>query len=492
MNHYHLDIGYLKFKVGYSSLIAFCLSLSSFSQEDTAIVRTYGGPYFEEGRQIIESMNGGYAVIGTTGSDQTNNTNFYLLRLDEALNCLWSKSLGGSEVEWGYSLVEDAGGNFLLCGYTNSYGAGAYDVLVYKVDAEGEVIWQQTYGGMDWDFGYKIIAHPDGGYLICGKTYSMGNGGSDGYLLHIDTEGNLISEWSYGGEGDDEFVDVGVGVAAIYLCGKWRTNGVDFGWFVTLSQDYVLDFNRILYEIPNSVVNDFVILPQSILLVGSYSNEENENNGYHLEIDLSLTIETLTIHPIGTSTNAVANSPTNFFTVGNSNLFGLGGLAGVIYRYDSFFNWQNGAAFGETLDEVLECIIVGMNEQVVVLGSSNSYSPQQNSDVYLVYFQNPEIVGEYFLDVDHENCITTYINNPISRPQIIINSKEQTISANWNGGNLNVQIFNLYGGLIFEVNDYLSGTIQSIPEMAEGIYVIHTIGELGEHSSLKFYWLEVK
>ncbi|MFM9985415.1 MAG: hypothetical protein ACKVOK_09315, partial [Flavobacteriales bacterium] len=186
--------------------MSFACALSA--QEDTAYVRTYGGPYFEEGRQIIECASGGYAVIGTTGSDVANNTNFYLLRLDANLECMWSKSLGGLEVEKGYSIVEDENQHLFLCGYTNSEGAGGYDILLIKTNSEGDEQWRKTYGGEDWDFAYKIIAHPEEGFLICGKTYSMGNGGSDGYLLHVDVEGEIISEWTYGGEGDDEFVDV--------------------------------------------------------------------------------------------------------------------------------------------------------------------------------------------------------------------------------------------------------------------------------------------
>lgn len=257
-------------------VILSCLPLGFWGQEDTAYVRTYGGPYFEEGRQIIECASGGYAVIGTTGSDVANNTNFYLLRLDASLECMWSKSLGGLEVEKGYSIVEDENENLFLCGYTNSEGAGGYDVLLKKTNSDGDELWRKTYGGEDWDFGYKIIKHPEGGFLICGKTYSMGNGGSDAYLLHVDDAGAIISEWTYGAEGDDEFVDVEIYSNVIIASGRYSNsqndnfNGViiklDLGGLIEMTY-----FN----EIYHSKIIDIVVKENKIYFCGNWVSEAN-------------------------------------------------------------------------------------------------------------------------------------------------------------------------------------------------------------------------
>ena len=145
------------------SLVVLSLALKCAAQ-DTVLVRSYGGPHFEQANDIIRCSAGGYAVVGTTGSNETGNTDIFMARFDDDLNCIWSNNYGGSDVEWGLSLVEDWSGNLLAVGYTLSSGAGSYDALVLKVDAEGDFMWQQTFGGDDWDFGKKIIAHPHGGF----------------------------------------------------------------------------------------------------------------------------------------------------------------------------------------------------------------------------------------------------------------------------------------------------------------------------------------
>jgi len=178
------------------------------AQADTLWLKEFGGSSFEQANEIIRCSQGGYAMVGTTGSNETGSTDIFITRLDEELNCIWSANFGGSNVEWGVGIVEDFSGNFLVCGYTLSMGAGSYDALVLKVNPNGNFMWQQTYGGADWDFAKKIVAHPQGGFLLCGSTYSQGNGGQDGMMLHIDGQGVLLDEWYVGLSENDGFHDV--------------------------------------------------------------------------------------------------------------------------------------------------------------------------------------------------------------------------------------------------------------------------------------------
>jgi hypothetical protein len=195
-------------KLWFLLLITFFLNNSIAGQSDTVLLKAYGGELFEEAAQIIEYSAGGYAMVGTTGSNQTGNSDVFVARFDQDLNCVWSNNFGGSNVEWGLSIVNDASGNLLVCGYTLSFGAGGYDMWVIKVNSDGQLVWQMTYGGPDWDFAKQIIAHPSGGFLICGSTYSGGNGGQDGTLLHINDEGVLLSQHYFGGAGDDGINDL--------------------------------------------------------------------------------------------------------------------------------------------------------------------------------------------------------------------------------------------------------------------------------------------
>jgi len=347
-------------------------SLGGLAQLDTAIVRTFGGPYYEEGRQIIECSDGGYAIIGTTGSDQPNNTNFYLLRLDEELNCMWNKNYGGSEVEWGYSIVEDASGNFVLCGYTNSFGAGGYDILVYKVNPEGAVIWQNTFGGSDWDFAYKMIAHPENGYLICGKTYSYGNGGSDAYLLHISEDGNLLNDWTYGGEGDDEFRDIAVkDNSSFFLVGSHFDNdeAVSYGNLKLVNQEgqQIWNFNL---SAAYSRINSLTMNNSNIYYCGSKLNSSNlispvfgviNYDGIQIfdeDFDINGDFEYTSIY----------NYENDVVICGITNAFGSGNNNGFFYRRAQDGSFVSGITIGAEKLEFLNAIV--SNDKYYLVGNA--------------------------------------------------------------------------------------------------------------------------
>jgi len=170
------------------------VNLTGVGQVDTVFLKSFGAAFYEDATEIISRADGGYTVVGTTGSNETGSTDVFVASFDEDLNCMWSRNYGSADVDWGMSIVEDLSGNFIVCGYTLSTN-GSYDMLVIKINATGDLMWQQTFGGADWDFAKKISTHPLGGYLICGSTYSGGNGDQDGVVLHIDGQGLLLNQW---------------------------------------------------------------------------------------------------------------------------------------------------------------------------------------------------------------------------------------------------------------------------------------------------------
>ena len=234
-------------------VILFFLSNHFWGQSDTVKFKAYGGPLFEEAAQLIEYSAGGYALVGTTGGNQTGNTDVFVARFDQNLNCIWSNNFGGSNVEWASSITNDSNGNLMVCGSTLSEGAGGYDIWVFKVNPDGELIWQTTYGGADWDFAKQIIPHPNGGFLICGNSYSGGSGGQDGTLLHITDHGVLMNQLFFGGQGNDSMNDVVAVDDGYVVCGHesldntmksrvWRFNADDdLVWERTDGDDLSVD-----------------------------------------------------------------------------------------------------------------------------------------------------------------------------------------------------------------------------------------------------------
>ena len=76
----------------------------------------------------------------------------------------------------------------LLAGYTTTPGTGGRQILLVKTDSNGNMIWNQTYGGAGDNVANSVIQTSDGGYAVAGSTDSAGAGGNDYYLIKVDCE----------------------------------------------------------------------------------------------------------------------------------------------------------------------------------------------------------------------------------------------------------------------------------------------------------------
>ena len=156
---------------------------------DTLWTRAQGGSYSERGFSVQETQSGAYITAGLTGSFGPGGSAFYLTKTDAAGDTLWTRTYGGSAGDIGHSVQETAEGGYIIAGYTNSFGAGAIDVYLVKTDSLGDTLWTRTYGGADYDYSYSVQQTQDGGYILAGHTTSFGAGSSDFYVIKTDHYG---------------------------------------------------------------------------------------------------------------------------------------------------------------------------------------------------------------------------------------------------------------------------------------------------------------
>ena len=163
--------------------------------------QNYGGLFSDRAYSLVTTNDGGYAFSGSTDSYGAGNADVWLVKVDSLGNMEWNQTYGGPLDDHSWSLVvTDDGGYVLLCD-TTSFGSGGSDVWVIKVDSSGEVEWNRTYGGNDFESVSTIIRTNDGGYAFAASTTSFGAGSSDFWLVKLDSYGNVEWNQTFGGSG---------------------------------------------------------------------------------------------------------------------------------------------------------------------------------------------------------------------------------------------------------------------------------------------------
>jgi hypothetical protein len=148
--------------------------------------QTYG-PEVQVG-PVLQTSDG-YAVAGTA----TNGLgSFWLGKVDSSGKLLWNQTYGSQS--YTSSLVQANDGGYALFGDTNDLHlvAGKQDWWLVKTDSSGKEQWNQTYGGILYEYAGSLLKTNDGGYLMAGSTESFtGPGDFDAWLLKTDANGTM-------------------------------------------------------------------------------------------------------------------------------------------------------------------------------------------------------------------------------------------------------------------------------------------------------------
>ncbi|MEO0068342.1 MAG: T9SS type A sorting domain-containing protein [candidate division WOR-3 bacterium] len=169
------------------------------------------------GYSVKQTADGGYIIAGPTA--RLYSSDIFLVKTDANGDTIWARTYGGTDYEFGYSVQQTADGGYIIAGYTNSFGAGSYDVYLIKTDTNGDTIWARTYGGTDYEFGYSVQQTADGGYIIAGNSGPLHI--YDVYLVKTDANGDTIWARTYGGTEDDEAFSVQQTFDGGYIIAGW-------------------------------------------------------------------------------------------------------------------------------------------------------------------------------------------------------------------------------------------------------------------------------
>lgn len=169
---------------------------------DTIWTKTYGGTSIDYGRSVIQTTDGGCAVAGSRLPDGGGYFDVYLIKTDSLGDSLWARTYGGGPHDYGTSVSQTADGGYIIAGYAE-HEPYFHDVYLVKTDSLGNTSWTKTYGGIYDERGMSVSPTEDGGYIVAGSTNSFGAGSDDIYLLKTDSLGDSLWARTYGDTGYD-------------------------------------------------------------------------------------------------------------------------------------------------------------------------------------------------------------------------------------------------------------------------------------------------
>lgn len=183
----------------------------------------YGGNDTDVFYTSLEETSGGYIFAGYTESsdftDYHGGMDAWIVKLDSEMEIEWQKCLGGTNLDKAESVKETSDGGYIIAGWTKSSdgnvsgNSGGSDAWIVKLDSTGNITWEKSFGGTGNDYGKSILEVSDG-YLFAGFTdsddedVSGNNGGRDAWIVKLDSAGNFSWQKCFGGTGDEEIYNL--------------------------------------------------------------------------------------------------------------------------------------------------------------------------------------------------------------------------------------------------------------------------------------------
>lgn len=179
--------------------------------------KTFGGSGTDRAFSVRATLDGGYIVAGTTASingDVTLNQGYYdlwIVKLDADGNFVWQKTYGGSDDDRANMIECTVDGGYIVAGYSSSYDGdiglnyGVHDFWILKLDQLGNIQWEKNVGGTYYEQASSIKETPDGGFIVAGFTesntgnFSGNHGESDFLVVKLSSSGYVEWRKMYGG-----------------------------------------------------------------------------------------------------------------------------------------------------------------------------------------------------------------------------------------------------------------------------------------------------
>ena len=205
------------------------ITIIPISNGSLELSKTFGGSKNDVAKSVISTSDGGFAVLGYTQSmdgdvtgKSSENYDYWMLKFNSEALLEWNKTYGGSGDDRGSQLIQTSDGGYALIGYSDSSDGdvtinnGNRDFWVIKINATGAIIWEKSFGYSGVDEGVSILETSDNHFILSGVLdvtasggdgnsgrYSPRHAGGDYWSIKINASGDMVWSRFYGGSFTD-------------------------------------------------------------------------------------------------------------------------------------------------------------------------------------------------------------------------------------------------------------------------------------------------
>lgn len=405
--------------------------VAKFDSCGTLVWSTYtGGPNFDSGEKMILTTDGNLVFCGYTSSlgtfttsgcfQSTHNGGYdcFITRIDPSGHLIWSTLFGKSGGDFAYDIAVDMKNNIIVGGTTTSTGLytvpgtsfqvnlkGNTDAFITRFSPAGVLRWSTYYGGNNSEDIHVVITDNNCNVIGTGGSFStnlntsigahqpLNEGGVDGYVIKLDSNGaRVFSSYIGGSDIDDVWGAACDADRNIYLAG--HTNSIDF------------DTTTAAYQTVNKGLSDLHLTkwsPTGTLLQATlYGGSLNEHLGRMIlsgpyELTLAGKTESTDIALSGSSTQPVIGGSYDVLLA----KFNTSSLRPVWSTY-----------YGGSTDEEVFDIANYHDRFVTFAGSSNSLDFPVSAAPYQAVLNNS--VDGFLTKLDVGNLVPTGLSEDLA------------------------------------------------------------------------------
>jgi hypothetical protein len=259
---------------------------------------TIGGSSDDQLQSIEQTTDGGYILGGSSVSDISGDKtesslgdyDCWIIKTDLLGNIQWQNTIGGDKRDMLFSIQQTIDNGYIFGGWSESNisgdktenSLGSFDYWLVKVDSLGSIQWQNTIGGEGNDDIRSVEQTSDGGYILCGSSYSSISGDKsesalgqvwDYWILKTDALGNIQWDNTIGGflsdvsntiiqTSDEGYVLGGQSVSNISGDKAENCKGNEDFWIIKLTDKYNLITGNLFADFNSNGVQDSGDIPK--------------------------------------------------------------------------------------------------------------------------------------------------------------------------------------------------------------------------------------